>query len=410
MFQPLTDAGIAAINRLLAGNESSDGPYHLDTGLPPLQDLVVLNSTAEETALTLSVDRMQQLSRLSEPLGWVIRTFSVSGDALLKLRLSTDLQLIIRDVISNSISQSAAVPEEQVLTFAASNVSIGLGFDGVDWPTTDANATADQHPGLAAVRDALAQLTGGFDPDHIAVSFLAPPSPKAAPATGTQSRRMLQATTATTAAAAGRHQQQQQVVVYATFYNLDPANSTSLLQALGKQCTTAAQDASANTTSSSPSPLFAPLTALTPGTALTPDCRSEFQTEFMKQGVDVSDQAFAVTPTDKPQATVDLSVAVGLTSAQTLQNIHEKTGDWLNSSALNDILAEFNLTAVPTDFTEYLYDPVTGTFPQLPGLNLSSLMSKVMPGTRSDAGTAVANSTEAGKAGVVGKALTAGEQ
>jgi hypothetical protein len=146
----------------------------------------------DTSAATISADRLRQLSKLTEPISWVGRTYVVGGDALMKLRLSPDLQLVIRDVISNSIAQSADVPASQVLTFAAANVSLSLEFRGVGFGSADSSATADTHPGLAAVRDALSQLAGGFDQRHIAVRFapLAVPDQTAA-AAGSAARRML---------------------------------------------------------------------------------------------------------------------------------------------------------------------------------------------------------------------------
>jgi hypothetical protein len=156
--------------------------------MPPLQQLLSMDTSAA----TISADRLRQLAKLTEPVSWVGKTYVVGGDALLKLRLSPDLQLVIRDVISNSIAQSADVPASQVLTFAAANVSLSLEFRGVGFGSADSSATADSHPGLAAVRDALSQLAGGFDQRHIAVSFapLAVPTSGAA-AAGSAGRRML---------------------------------------------------------------------------------------------------------------------------------------------------------------------------------------------------------------------------
>jgi hypothetical protein len=159
--------------------------------MPPLQQLLSMDTSAA----TISADRLRQLSKLTEPISWVGRTYVVGGDALMKLRLSPDLQLVIRDVISNSIAQSADVPTSQVLTFAAAKVSLSLEFRGVGFGSADSSATADTHPGLAAVRDALSQLAGGFDQRHIAVSFapLVVPDQNAAAAAaaGSAARRML---------------------------------------------------------------------------------------------------------------------------------------------------------------------------------------------------------------------------
>jgi hypothetical protein len=186
----LSDADIDLINRLFSPSDYT-GPYKYNSGLPPLQQLLLMDSTA----VNLSSDRLRQLAKLAEPVSWVARTFVVGGEALLKLRLSPDLQLVIRDVISNSIAQSAAVPASQVLTFAAANVTLSLGFKGVGFGSTNSQATADTNAGLAAVRDALSQLAGGFDTRHIAVSFAPLPvpgqGPAAAPAAGSTGRRML---------------------------------------------------------------------------------------------------------------------------------------------------------------------------------------------------------------------------
>jgi hypothetical protein len=158
--------------------------------MPPLQQLLSMDTSAA----TISADRLRQLAKSTEQISWVGRTYVVGGDALLKLRLSPDLQLVIRDVISNSIAQSADVPASQVLTFAAANVSLSLEFRGVGFGSADSSATADTHPGLAAVRDALSQLAGGFDQRHIAVSFAplaGPDQSAAAAAAGSAARRML---------------------------------------------------------------------------------------------------------------------------------------------------------------------------------------------------------------------------
>ncbi|KAF6265275.1 hypothetical protein COO60DRAFT_1037842 [Scenedesmus sp. NREL 46B-D3] len=296
------------------------------------------------SAFTSSADRLRQLAMLSEPISWVARTFVVGGDALLKLRLSPDLQLVIRDVISNSVAQSTNVPASQVLTFAAANVSLSLGFKGVGFGSTDSRATADNHAGLAAVRDALSQLAGGFDHRHIAVSF-APPS---VPDQGTTAagagtgRRML---------AAGQGQQQQQQLssgatklVNIRLFSVDPANTTSIVSALSKDCTPPA--ATSNSSLADPA-------GLVPGLQVPPICEAIFGMQFVKHSVPVSFTALSVTPTEKPQAIVSLSVAVGLTADQTADGLTvNSTANWLNSTALRDMLFGLNLSVqtLPTDY------------------------------------------------------------
>ncbi|WIA30169.1 hypothetical protein OEZ86_000261 [Tetradesmus obliquus] len=343
MAAAATDAAtnIDLINRLFSPSDNT-GPYKYDSGLPPLPQLLSMDSSVA----TISADRLRQLAKLAEPISWVARTFVVDGDALLKLRLSPDLQLVIRDVISNSIAQSADVPASQVLTFAAANVSLSLGFKGVGFGSADSRATADTHAGLAAVRDALSQLAGGFDARHIAVSFAPLPAPglatPAAAAAGSTSRRML----------ASEQQQQPSrdspMLVYARFFNVDPANATSLLSALSKDCTPAAAVANSS---------LATAAGLVPGLEVPPICEAIFGTQFVKRSVPVSFRALSVTPVERPQATVSLSVAVGLTSAQTSDGLTlNSTANWLNSTVLGDMLRDLNLSTqtLPTDYMSVL--------------------------------------------------------
>jgi hypothetical protein len=86
-------------------------------------------------------------------------------------------------------------------------------------------------------------------------------------------------------------------------------------------------------------------------------CEAIFGTQFVKHSVPVSFTALSVTPMEKPQATVSLSVAVALTAAQTSDGITaNSTANWLNSTALQNMLHELNLSAqtLPSDYMSVL--------------------------------------------------------
>jgi hypothetical protein len=96
---------------------------------------------------------------------------------------------------------------------------------------------------------------------------------------------------------------------------------------------------------------------LVPGLEVPPICEAIFGTQFVKHSLPVSFTALSVTPAEKPQAAVSLSVAVGLTPAQTGDGLTvNSTANWLNSTALSDMLRELNLSAQsqPADYVSLL--------------------------------------------------------
>jgi hypothetical protein len=340
----------------------------------------------------------------------------VTGDTLLKLRLTQQLQLILRDAISDSASQATALPASQVVSFASSNLSFSLAFTGVEWGDTSGGAVApggteQQQPvnrGLVAVTRALQQLVGDFDAGHISASFQAFPAPRrptrlpaaavaplpAAAGSGPQgggmasssssgamppvaastTRRLLQAphtavassssssnTRRRLAAAAGAAEL---TVVYVRFWGADPTNVTSLEERLAV-CTPPARGAAAA--------LPGAAAGMVPGQRLSASCSAVLRRALQAEGVAVSrGPRFSVAPFDAPHASIALSVAVGLTQEQQVgQGLDKAAGAWLNSSALNDILSALNLTVDSGgegDYVSYLRDPGSGRLPLLPGL------------------------------------------
>jgi hypothetical protein len=156
---------------------------------------------------------------------------------------------------------------------------------------------------------------------------------------------------------------------------VDPANATSLLSALSKDCTPAA--ARSNTT-------LAATAGLVPGLEVPPICEAIFGTQFVKHSVPVSFTALSITPIEKPQTTVSLSVAVGLTTAQAVDGITvNSTANWLNSTVLGDMLRDLNLSTqtLPTDYVSILQltDMHTDRSASLVNnSNLSGLLSSIL--------------------------------
>jgi hypothetical protein len=113
-------------------------------------------------------------------------------------------------------------------------------------------------------------------------------------------------------------------------------------------------------------------------------CEAIFGTQFVKHSVPVSFTALSITPTEKPQATVSLSVAVALTAAQTSDGLTaNSTGSWLNSTALQNMLHELNLSAqtLPSDYMSVLQltDPHNDRSSSLVNnSNLSGLLSSIL--------------------------------
>lgn len=415
-----------------------------------------------------SSERLSKLRSLGQPLSWLGRSYAVSGDTLLKLRITQQLQLILQDAISDSLASSADLPPNQVVTFAASNLSFSLGFNGVDWddgviPLTSgataaaaAAATAQQlpHKGLEAVKKALQELTGNFDAGHTLVSLEPPAAQRSAaaaagggsgggqgvkqrvgqaatvagsgrvpPAAASSARKLLlkpkQAQLQDMAATSSSHMQQRQQqhrrqlaqsaaanpstqqlqVVYVQLVAMDPMNLTSLMDRLSN-CTAGGQQqqypALQEAGRASAVTQLPPTTAggaagtarhsvgqLPAGQPLTPFCTDVFRRHFVAQAVPVeSGPGFSVAPYEKPRATTSLSVAVGVTreQEQTDGGADSKAGAWLNSTAMSDILATFNLTTTSTDsdYVSYIRDRQSGEFPVLPGLNLTSLLPSLV--------------------------------
>jgi hypothetical protein len=429
-FAPLTDKDIALINIILKSRSpvAAKG-YVYDTGLPPVEELLNLhtaaaaaaasqkqiNATATKAATAderLSQDRMHALAQSSEPLGWLIRTFAVYGEALTKMRMTTELQLVIRDAISTSLAAVAQVPANQVLTFATSNVSLVLGFDGLVWPPLPegVSATAHNYAGLAAVREALAQLSGGFDRQHISVAFKQPAESETPPSTRAlrtgsaalpndtpaalpddtsaalpndrpdvpaRHGRSLQQTAANVAATYTEQSRlqglQQHVEVCVTFHGMAPSNVTSLLETMSA-CTeaTAGHEPAGQAAAAAAAAAASGSTvqSLAVGQPMTSGCSAVFEKLLGAAQVQrAQDSSLRIAAVDQPTAGITLSVAVGLTSQQTLQDVDEQTSHWLNSSALQDILENFNLSAESHEYLSLLVTPV-GRQPLegLPGL------------------------------------------
>lgn len=421
--EPLNEDDIAAINVLLSREEPPSRPYCYDTGLPPVPYLVTFgsndSSSNQSSSRGSSMQGRERLSRLQGlgPLSWLARSYAVNGATLLKLRVTQLLQLILQDAISDSAASSADLPPNQVVTFASSNLTLSLGFTGVDWNDgIPANAAADlPHKGLAAVKRALEQLTDSFDPDHMSVSFEAFPKPRAPPrapsagakqvagaavtanaapgvppAAANMARRLLLTpqhlhSTSTPTSRSSRQRQLSAVgstpeltVVYVRLHGMDPMNMTSLMDKLSNCSAQALQEAGPRDGPAQQQQQHSGrMLGMIPGVPLKPSCTEVFRQELQQAGVTVSPgPAFSIAPLEQPQATIGLSVAIGITHEQQQASTDIKASAWLNSSAMQDIMGTFNLTVTSSDqdYVSYLRDKDTGRFPPLSGLNINSLL------------------------------------
>lgn len=361
----------------------------------------------------------ERLSRLQglEPLSWLARSYAVNGPTLVKLRVTQLLQLILGDAISDSAASSADLPPNQVVTFASSNLTLSLGFTGVDWSDgIPADAAADlPHKGLTAVKRALEQLTDSFDPDHMSVSFEAFPKPRGPPRAPSPGAKQVAGAAVTAGAAPGvppaaanmarrllltpqhlhsasrsaggsiRQRQLSAVgstpeltVVYVRLHGMDPMNMTSLMERLSNCSAQTLQEAGPQDGPAQQHSGRMP--GMTPGVPLKPSCTEAFRQQLQQAGVTVSPgPAFTIAPLEQPQATIGLSVAIGITREQQQASTDMKASAWLNSSAMQDIMGTFNLTVTSSDqdYVSYLRDKDTGRFPPLSGLNLNSLLPQL---------------------------------
>jgi hypothetical protein len=116
------------------------------------------------------------------------------------------------------------------------------------------------------------------------------------------------------------------------------------------------------------------------GQPMRQTCAEVFRQYFRQQGVPVAPGlGFSVSPRDKPQAAIELSVAIGLSlqQQQATPGTDTKAAAWLNSTAVQDILGTFNLTVSSSDadYISYIRDPQSGQYPTLPGWgNISTLL------------------------------------
>jgi hypothetical protein len=429
---PLTDDDIAAINILLGREEAPSRPYAYNTGLPVSSNASVPHlltfgnhTPSSENSSMQSSERLSKMRTLG-PLSWLARSFFVTGDTLLKLRITQQLQLILQDAISDSAASAASLPPNQVVTFASSNFTLSLGFTGVDWHdglpagrpalTGDAAAAvaALPHKGLTAVQMALRELTGNYDVDYTLVSLEPFPEPRVlakAAAAGAQPRAGTAAASRGAPGAAGGSSgpvppaaanlarkllMQQQgrasslstsssrrlaaaanpsdvTVVYVRLHGMDPMNLTSLFDKLGN-CSAQPPTAAA--------PSAGRMPEMPAGRPLAPWCADTFRTHFQQQGVPVQPgSAFTVAPQEKPQASIGLAVAIGLTREQQVSSgTDAKASAWLNGTAIRDIFGTFNLTVASSDadYVAYVRDKESGRYPALPGLNLSTLLPSLV--------------------------------
>lgn len=369
----------------------------------------------------------------------------MSGETLLKLRLTQQLQLIVQDAISDSLADSANLPPSQVVTFASSNLTLALGFTGVDW--NDAAAAAGvPHKGLLAVQKAVQELSGNYDPGHTVVSFEPPAQARGSPAgvTGRSAsvtrrppdmggkqqataavvgsvpnsaapvalvstlppaaanlaRKLLNGQSQPTAipsitrssssstqrypmATGGQPGTPQPQVVYVRLYGMDPMNLTTLVDKLaGCSPQQAVQEAGSATAAAAGAAGAGPTAGRIPemkaGKAFKPSCAEVFRQQLQQQGVNVlPGPAFQVAPRDKAQASIGLSVAVGVTRDQQMSTEADiKASAWLNSTAVQSIFGTFNLTVTSSDadYVSYVREKDSGQFPILPGFNLRDVL------------------------------------
>lgn len=431
---PLTDDDIAAINILLGREEPPSRPYTYNTGLPMSDNASVPHlltfGNYTPSGKNGSMQSSEKLNRMRPlgPLSWLARQFAVSGDTLVKLRITQQLQLILQDAISDSAASSANLPPNQVVTFASTNLSLSLGFTGVDWDdgvppgvgaleagTAEAQAGLP-HKGLVAVQQALNELTRNYDLGHTLVSFepftssstvvakaAAGPGQKAKqgssaagagaraggadaggssgnmqPVTANSARKLLlrprqqqqRGAASSGSSSSSRHLSAagDSKVVYIRLYGMDPMNLTTVMDKLGN-CSTQQQAAA---------PTSGRMQELPAGMPLAPWCAEVFRKHFQQQGLPVlPGTAFKVAPEQKPQATIGLAVAIGLTRDQQVSaGTDAKAGAWLNGTSMQDIFGTFNLTVASSDadYIAYLRDKESGQYPALPGLNLSALI------------------------------------
>jgi hypothetical protein len=168
-------------------------------------------------------------------------------------------------------------------------------------------------------------------------------------------------------------------MVYVRLYGMDPMNLTSLVDRLGNcSAQQAVLDPAGQQGSSAANP--GRMVQIPAGQRLSQPCAEVFRQQFSQQGVPVAPGlGFSVSPRDKPQAAIELSVAIGLTvqQQQATPGTDTKAAAWLNSTAVQDILGTFNLTVSSSDgdYVSYIRDPQSGQYPALPGWgNISTLL------------------------------------
>ena len=279
----------ADFQQVFSSEESSAGStspaFSFLSGLPSIQDIMSDNLTAYP-----SIKVVEDLGEVA----WLLRNFVICGDTLLSFRITPQLEVTILDAIEQSLGEVIGVPEEQVFLSAIANMTAPLQLQGVPWASSlDASSTSDNHPGLKAIRDALAIVAGGYDNGHITVTpILASSSSSSSngltPAQLT--RRLLQ------------QQQQQQkkqrqqhapqpllppqptepaaapLSVSAVFYGMAPSNASSLMRSLTSRC-------------GSPTVIGKVAAA----------CDEVFRQQFLQAGVLFDPTAFRVAYKEKPQ-------------------------------------------------------------------------------------------------------------
>jgi hypothetical protein len=164
---------------------------------------------------------------------------------------------------------------------------------------------------------------------------------------------------------------------------MDPMNLTTLIDKLaGCSLQQAVQEAGSSAAAAAGTAAAGPsagrMLEMKAGQALKPSCADVFRQQLQQQGMNVlPGPAFTVAPSDKAQASIGLSVAVGVTRDQQMSTEADaKASAWLNSTAVQSILGTFNLTVTSSDadYLSYIRERESGQYPTLPGFNLRDLI------------------------------------
>jgi hypothetical protein len=245
-------------------SDGEEEEYNYSTGLDAVAQMLRTNTSSELADLVKGMDN----------LGWLVRSYDIAGDPLLRIRINQDMERLVQSAVAESISSLANIPSNQVLLFASANVTQVLSVRGVDWAAGAGQAAT------AAFEKALALVGGDFDADYVDVAVGAAAAAAAAPPNSSSSnssavgRKLQQAAAAAAPPAAGAPQ-----TVRVTYYGMAPNNASSLLTELESAC----------------------LTGLTPGQPLAGQCQAALVEQLRAAGVLTDAAGFQATPVSRPQ-------------------------------------------------------------------------------------------------------------